>query len=141
MKIATSELAGAALDWAVATAQGRENIRVFAATRPTDRGWIEVRFNPDPRAATARFDPSEDWSQAGPIIEREYIEVKPTAGVEGQLWSAQRMAGFCAQGPTPLAAAMRCFVASKLGDAVDVPDELLTLRAPAPQPAARRPRI
>ena len=28
-------------------------------------------------------------------------------------------------GPTPLIAAMRCFVASKLGDEVDVPDELI----------------
>lgn len=28
-------------------------------------------------------------------------------------------------GPTPLIAAMRCFVASKLGDEVEVPDELL----------------
>jgi hypothetical protein len=26
--------------------------------------------------------------------------------------------------PTPLIAAMRCYVASKLGDEVDVPDEL-----------------
>jgi hypothetical protein len=28
-------------------------------------------------------------------------------------------------GPTPLTAAMRCYVASKLGDEVEVPDELL----------------
>ena len=29
-------------------------------------------------------------------------------------------------GPTPLIAAMRCFVASHLGDEVNVPEELLT---------------
>jgi hypothetical protein len=28
-------------------------------------------------------------------------------------------------GPTPLVAAMRCYVASQLGDEVDVPDELV----------------
>ena len=28
-------------------------------------------------------------------------------------------------GPTPLIAAMRCFAASRLGDEVDVPDELV----------------
>ena len=28
-------------------------------------------------------------------------------------------------GPTPLVATMRCYVASKLGDEVDVPDELV----------------
>jgi hypothetical protein len=27
-------------------------------------------------------------------------------------------------GPTPLIAAMRCYVASKLGDEVDIPEEL-----------------
>jgi hypothetical protein len=29
-----------------------------------------------------------------------------------------------AQGPTPLIAAMRCYVASQLGDEVEVPEEL-----------------
>jgi hypothetical protein len=29
-------------------------------------------------------------------------------------------------GPTPLIAAMRCYVASKLGDEVEIPAELLT---------------
>jgi hypothetical protein len=31
-----------------------------------------------------------------------------------------------AEGPTPLIAAMRCYVASKLGDTVEIPEELLT---------------
>lgn len=36
----------------------------------------------------------------------------------------------CSAGPTPLVAAMRCYVASKLGDVVDVPKELvLTIQA------------
>lgn len=30
-----------------------------------------------------------------------------------------------AEGPTPLIAAMRCYVASKLGDEVDIPEELI----------------
>jgi hypothetical protein len=28
------------------------------------------------------------------------------------------------EGPTPLIAAMRCYVASKLGDYIDIPEEL-----------------
>jgi hypothetical protein len=28
-------------------------------------------------------------------------------------------------GPTPLVAAMRCYVASKLGDTVEIPDDLV----------------
>ena len=134
MKVKTSELQGAALDWAVAKSQGRSEIRVFGRTRPTDRGWVEVRFNPEPRAVTARFDPSENWLYGGSIIERE----KLTLAHEDPGWvaSLSRMTEvayttgvakrFCTvRGPTPLIAAMRCFVASKLGDEVDVPDALL----------------
>jgi len=32
-------------------------------------------------------------------------------------------------GPTPLTAAMRCFVASKLGEEVNIPQELLATNA------------
>ena len=67
------------------------------------------------------FKPSTDWSQAGPIIEREIARLEDL-GDEG--WEACGY-GFTATGPTPLIAAMRCYVASKLGDEVDVPDELL----------------
>lgn len=70
-----------------------------------------------------------DWAQGGPIIERE----------GGTLWSTNAMGwrykarydfandkeGVVMGGPTPLIAAMRCRVASKLGDEVDVPEELL----------------
>lgn len=66
------------------------------------------------------FQPSLDWSQGGPIIERENIELKPTyAG-----WTAFLGNTLFANASTPLIAAMRCYVASKLGDTVEVPDEL-----------------
>jgi hypothetical protein len=61
--------------------------------------------------------PHRDWSQAGPIIEREKIAVLPF----GQQWSAvigSDMGNLAEQirqhpectGPTPLIAAMRCYV-------------------------------
>ncbi len=74
MKISTSELTGSALDWAVAVARGYKEIRVFSPNRPSDRGWIEVRFNPEPKASTARFDPSENWKRV-PSEDKE-IEVE-----------------------------------------------------------------
>jgi hypothetical protein len=78
------------------------------------------------------FEPSTDWSQGGPIIEREGISPHGNPA-----WSAQysvtvraHHGGFRGYfrhiGPTPLISAMRCFVASKLGDEVDVPEELLS---------------
>ena len=127
MKIKTADLIGPALDWAVAKAQGREGIKIFGRSRPNDRGWVEVRFNPDPRAATARFDPSESWSQGGPIIERECMDILCLAGGDDG-WQADKYLHteqVIRFGPTPLIAACRCLVASKLGDEVDIPEELL----------------
>lgn len=74
------------------------------------------------------WEPTCNWSQGGPIIERE---VSTLLRVIGTGWIAQKNYD-CAtdleapsyNGPTALIAAMRCFVASKLGDEVDVPDEL-----------------
>jgi len=66
-------------------------------------------------------DPSQSW----PIIERERIATIPC----GEHWNAamddQTLDVFPFEGPTPLIAAMRCYVASKLGDEVEVPEELL----------------
>ena len=69
---------------------------------------------------------STDWAQGGPIIERENILIDLC--YEGEDWIATRTDGPAvseARGPTMLIAAMRCYVASQLGDEVEVPDELL----------------
>jgi hypothetical protein len=68
------------------------------------------------------FAPSTDWAQGGPIIERERIELRGD-GDEG--WIAYDNLNPTQKGPTPLIAAMRCYVASKLGEEVEVPDEVL----------------
>ena len=74
------------------------------------------------------YTPSTDWAQGGPIIEREKISVIHMEGT--QHWVARKFQPACdttpkSEGPTSLIAAMRCLVASKLGDEVDVPDELI----------------
>lgn len=102
----TSELTGAALDWAVAKCEGK--IYGIPGTR-------------------YEFQPSTHWAQGGPIIEREGINLDNYA--KNPRWSAwtpapDREYGEAqAFGPTPLIAAMRCYVASKLGDEVDLPKE------------------
>jgi hypothetical protein len=102
----TSELTGAALDCAVAMALGN-----------TGNFLIDG------------FSPSTNWAQGGPIIEREGIGFRrgysDESGFNG--WVAQRWAQDTTvfeEGPTPLIAAMRCYVASKLGDDVEIPEEL-----------------
>jgi len=116
MKVMTSELRGAALDWAVAVALGHKDII-------TDFGaYIRIRTQP---AGALTFSPTVDWAQGGPIIEREGISVWEFDDVT---WKAETpLVGVdCVyEAPTPLIAAMRCYVASKLGDKVEVPDEIL----------------
>ena len=109
MKLKTSELQGEALDWAVAKCAGLISGNDF------DIGFINE----------SGFDPSEDWAQGGPIIEREGINLRALSGAlwEAETWSAEG-GQYLLDGPTPLIAAMRCYVASKLGDEVEVPNEL-----------------
>jgi len=116
----TSELTDIALDWAVAQIELQahdDETNLLMVTCGDDNGW--------------RFKPSTDWAQGGPIIERERISIEHMAGAgDGgtDVWVATRIENPAfseEQGTTPLIAAMRCFVASKLGDEVDVPDEIL----------------
>jgi hypothetical protein len=94
----TSELTGAALDWAVHQAR------------------FEGACHDEPFPSY-----STDWAQGGPIIERERINLEPFSNINGEQWSADGEW----DSPTPLIAAMRCYVASKLGDEVEVPDEMV----------------
>ena len=110
MQVKTSELIDYALDWAVAKAEGYTGTALESRTGE----W---------------YSPSTDWSQGGPIIEREGITLDYDAYDQDKLWEARHYASDGTllnneYGDTPLIAAMRCYVASKLGDEVDVPEEL-----------------
>jgi hypothetical protein len=134
MKLKTTELTGAALDWAVATCEGA--IYHGPSVRPAFWSWptLPVTYSKSADGYSA------DWSKCGPIIEREKIAVVPC----GDHWNAaaddQTLEVFPYEGPTALIAAMRCLVTLKLGSEVDVPEELLAPSPPAIRPA-RRPRI
>jgi len=117
----TSELIGSALDWAVAKAQGWTDY-------PSDSIECGSKWHCDPEntpfgrvMGKDHFKPSTDWAQGGPIIEREKI----TPHADDDDWVAQAWKLVITEsGPTPLIAAMRCYVASKLGDEIDIPEEL-----------------
>lgn len=106
------ELEGAWLDYWVAKAEGI-NVEMLRAKN----GSPSIVREPKPGGQWFNF--STDWSQGGPIIERERIDV--TAHENGNDWVAQSDSEWrWFVGPTPLIAAMRCFVASKFGE--EVPD-------------------
>jgi len=106
----TSELSGAALDWAVTKAEGFDH-------EVTSSEW-------------GMWGWATDWAQGGPIIEREgtnlvcwsFHSMPWKASIEGGTDAGVDL--YVAHGPTPLIAAMRCYVASKLGDNIDLPKEL-----------------
>ncbi len=108
----TSELTGAALDWAVARIEltGHDDYtNVLMVTVGDDNDW--------------KYSPSTDWAQGGPIIEREKIELEWGGNGGNEDWWACIHADKDHSGETPLIAAMRCYVASKLGDEVEIPEE------------------
>lgn len=108
MKIKVSEAQDQVLDYLVAQAEGLDY-------------WY-------PEIGPSEPNYSGDWAQGGPIIEREQI----STCWEGTTWVATLFNKNCGEtwyghqyGPTPLIAAMRCYVTSKLGEEVEVPDELM----------------
>ena len=121
MKIKTEKLVGAALDWAVATCEG------WGRLRPNPLSFNADLIMSDDRGDAQylkHLDYSTDWAQSGPIIEREKIDLFSIANGNG--WCAQSdVRVFNGYGPTPLIAAMRCYVASKLGEEVEIPEELI----------------
>lgn len=103
MNIKTSELNSPALDWAVAKIEG------------------VVYHGP----AWTKY--SRDWAQAGPIIEGEGIELNQPRLHTRDKWCAtciKETSVYEAHGPTPLVAAMRCYVASVWGDEIHIPEGL-----------------
>ena len=130
MKIKVSETTKTQLDWLVLKANGAFYLHL-QSTYGTKTAWVFLeRDDEDPERVDKHYladcSASTDWNIGGPIIEREKIDLNHyrlqdlTAQWDASIdsWDSDWA------GPTPLIAAMRCFVASKLGDEVEVPDEL-----------------
>jgi hypothetical protein len=119
MIVKTSELTDITLDWAVAKCRG---LTPFLYKNQYGY-WV---------MSNIEGSYSSEWLHGGPIIEQEEIGIQRNAPCsDGRQWEARSSitakgaGGRWGYGPTPLIAAMRCFVASRLGDEVDVPEELL----------------
>lgn len=112
MKTKTSELAGTALDWAVA--------KCF----PADEFLFDpAPYLPDEHGQPKYFTPATHWQDGGPIIEQAALTLQPVADTGKDRWRASTQ-GCSALGPNPLIAAMRCYVVATLGDEITLPPEL-----------------
>ena len=131
MKIKTSNLTGAQLDWAVAKCEGK-NVELIGVENDDDPN----KFWHNDTNQFYKF--STNWAVGGPIIGREGIRVgqTPTYNREKNLFELGGIVAYypldlnledppeSSKGKTYLEAAMRCYVASKLGDEIEIPEEL-----------------
>lgn len=132
IEVKVCELVGSALDWAVASAIGGERRSYrFASNEdaPLHDAWVFPEGN-HCRACT-NWSPSTDWSQVGPLIDQEIVEVASCS--VGCGWYVRHRNKTCdgdqQYGETMLIATCRAIVAAKLGDVVQVPAELLEASA------------
>ena len=114
MIIKIDELTGRALDWAVAQCEKME----FTYPEYPGHEMFDIHY-------------STDWSQGGPIIERNEIAIQCVycdGVLDGWMADSKKIIdeeGMETYGPTPLIAAMRCYVASTLGDEIKIPGVLI----------------
>jgi len=122
----TSELSGAALDWAVAHAQGLDyeivDGTVVTGAKLYEANSAEKYFGCEFEEV---YSPSTDWAHGGPIIERGgfCFEFDPEAE-EFTAFYPTKQGSPEGVGENHLIAAMRCYVAYKLGDEMEIPEEL-----------------
>ena len=132
MKIKTSEAEGEVLNRLVAKCEGIELESGYGVQETSgyyNRLLVDGSMSKG-QSMLVRYIPSTDWTQGGPIIERERIAIwwEKWDDIDSALpvWGAVRFNEKDYYGATPLIAAMRCYVASKLGDEVDIPEGVQT---------------
>ena len=110
----TSELTGAALDWAVAKCAGELDEQDYYLHESTGAFMLERG------EVSWVYSPSTNWAQGGPIIAQHIFLIEDIGDYE---WEATAANGRKCRGDTVLEAVCRAYVASKLGDEIDLPDE------------------
>jgi hypothetical protein len=144
----TSELTGVALNWAVSKAEGFDADALVQLSRRVpgkDSGFFLSKYSTDwakggpiierENISVIRLE-DEDipdsegfWQgkylvQWGAVIDDQHTP-EEQYGPQGDDWGqSYHVDADAVIGPTPLIAAMRCYVASKLGDVVKIPEEL-----------------
>jgi len=139
MKIKVQDLTKLQLNWAVATSEGHPKaIDTSGLDGPVVICGFKQKMLHSNREGQEwiAYQPSSNWAQGGPIIEREitmmfkHLADGWTAQIRHEkehpsLVKRKVTTGWTnASGPTPLIAAMRCFVKNRLGSEVEIPDIL-----------------
>lgn len=123
MKIKVSQATNVQLDWLAGTIEKVEGLTYSERTKKC--------YGYDKTKLMTRYSPTTSWAQGGEIIDREKISIVwahfhwcAGTGDIGEIYRSDEGNHFTGTGPTALVAAMHCYVASKLGEEVEVLDEL-----------------
>jgi hypothetical protein len=118
-RIKTHEATGVTLDYLVSKASNPPGQCGWGWWERDDEGFLFDPLN------ECRYSPSTDWNQGHFLLEwvdtfeRENgVSTAHKKGPDGQQYKGV--------GPSALIAVCRCFVASKLGEKVEIPNDLLT---------------
>lgn len=130
MKVKVAEASDVVLDYMVAMALGGTEFWFDTV----NTYWIKL--DDEDRALSTKwsdqqnFAPTTLWAHGGPIIEQlrsdsayQFLIESDGNNVHMLSWPSKHV-HFSGYGPTILIAAMRCLVTSRLGEEVEVPDEL-----------------
>jgi hypothetical protein len=131
------DLTEVALDWAVATCEGRTiqydpmcfNDKSYWIWEevPSGKGGVILSQSVYLKIGSG-YSPSTNWLEGGPIFERLIFQgmLIEKAGTEKEQCRATLDKWESVfYGDTPLIAAMRCYVANELGEEVKIPSKLL----------------
>lgn len=126
VEVKTSELIGAALDWAVGYAV-RSNHLGVGSWQGSREAWL------CDWSVQACYSPSTDWADGGPLIDKYQLDL--TFERKGLMYAYQCQDDglpiivtedvFGSYGPTHLIAVCRAIVNATLGETVSIPSELM----------------
>lgn len=134
MKLKTATLTGTTLDLAVAKAESLPLMydpMGFGRTDPdaiqsgwwiwSDKAHLIVGYTKTKPNQSEGYSPATNWAQGGPIIEREGFKLYQSGAGDWFCSNYKQGNTVKVYGETPLIAAMRCYVASKLGEEIQIP--------------------
>ena len=115
-------LSGLALNWAVAKALGHE---VTIANK--DESHQKIILVDDGDTVDLVFEPSKNPTQGDQLITKFGLIVEPFKGDTDDWRCFEFTEGHASQGETKYIAAMRCILLMKIGEEIQVTDELLAI--------------
>jgi hypothetical protein len=134
IKLKTSELTGAALDWAVAKCEGIELESGYGVQETSgyyNRLLVDGRMSKG-QSMLVRLSLQPTGHKVGRSLNGNGLMLWPNESREDMRWHCQQhdtANDFAQYGPTLLIAAMRCYVASRVGDEIELPEELKEVMA------------